>query len=238
MDSRATRGGSFGDDSGSGSGCFSINNCLARNTTKLDGNHLIPDANSSLSTMRTDCPSKQMEEAEQIIAKELTGLSIQERVKALDDLHCVGRQEEEEDPEMVQKALKSFEEELQKANNPTYKLATADQPDDSHLKDANYRLRFLRFNCFDVPKAVSQMLVFLEYKAEYFGKEALHRELTLSDLTEDDIKVLTAGMFHFQRQRDRSGRYIVYCFNKVLLFSGFSAEAFVSCVIRHMMVDR
>jgi len=85
-------------------------------------------------------------------------------------------------------------------------------------------------NQFDVPKAVRQMLNVLLHKDEFFGSSTLDRELLLSDLKKEDINVLTAGMFHFQSETDRSGRYIVYCFNKVLL-SGLTAEAMTRAAI-------
>jgi len=116
-----------------------------------------------------------MKEAEQIIAAELTGLSIQERVHALDDLHCVGGDEGEENVKMLQKALESFQQELQKANNPLYKLAADERPD-CYLNDSSYRLRFVRVNQFDVLKVVCQILNFLGNRTEYFGNEELTKE--------------------------------------------------------------
>mmetsp|Transcript_20308 Transcript_20308/g.49796 ORF Transcript_20308/g.49796 Transcript_20308/m.49796 type:complete len:355 (-) Transcript_20308:238-1302(-) len=74
------------------------------------------------------------------------------------------------------------------------------------------------------------MLNVLLHKDEFFGSSTLDRELLLSDLKKEDINVLTAGMFHFQSETDRSGRYIVYCFNKVLL-SGLTAEAMTRAAI-------
>ena len=79
---------------------------------------------------------------------------------------------------------------------------------------------------FDVPKAVRNMLTVLQYKVEFFGTSTVDREIVLSDLKEEDIQALAAGMNYVASQTDRSGRYILYCINKVLL-SGFSAEALV-----------
>lgn len=168
--------------------------------------------------------SPEMRGAEQIIAAELNGLSIEERVNALDDIHCVGN-EIEETPEMIQKALEQFEEEIQKAKHPMYEMATESNRE-SYLTDPVYRLRFILVNLFDVPKAARQMLSFLQLQSRFFGRNSIGRGVTLSDLNEDDVRTFLSGMFHLQEQTDRSGRYVAYCFNRELL-SGFTTDALV-----------
>ena len=158
--------------------------------------------------------SSEMEAAERIIAAELNGLTIQERVDALDDLHCVGKGEED-DPEMIQKALENFEEEVRKANHPAYELAVIKQ--NPNVQDSEYRLRFLRAAVFDIKKAVQQMLSLLQYQAEYFGIDALDRKIALSDLKDEEVRVILQGMCHFSTQTDRSDRYVAYCFSNVFL---------------------
>ena len=167
--------------------------------------------------------SSEMEAAERIIAAELNGLTIQERVDALDDLHCVGKGEED-DPEMIQKALENFEEEVRKANHPAYELAVLKQ--NPYVQDSEYRLRFLRVALFDVKKAAGQMLSLLQYQAKYFGVDALDRKIGLSDLKEEEVRVILQGMFHFSTHTVRSGRHVVYCFSNIVL-GGFSAETMV-----------
>src|SRR6056300_255310 len=82
---------------------------------------------------------------------------------------------EKKNVEMLQKALESFQQELQKANNPLYKLAADERPD-CYLNDSSYRLRFLRVNQFDVSKVVRQMLNFWGNRAEHFGTEEWTKE--------------------------------------------------------------
>ncbi|CAJ1947101.1 unnamed protein product [Cylindrotheca closterium] len=179
------------------------------------------------SVARPVAASSEMKSAEGIIAAELKGLSIQERVTALDDLHCVG-QGQEEDPEVIRTALEKFEEEVRNANHPAYNLAVRKQ--NPYVQDSEYRLRFLRGALFDVKKAVRQMLSLLQYQAEYFGVDALDRRIALSDLKEEEVRVMLNGMFHYPTQTDRNGRYVTYCFSNVFL-AGIPAETMIrSCL--------
>src|SRR6056300_1048943 len=49
-----------------------------------------------------------MKQTEDLLASEMSKLSVQQRSKALDDVHCVG-EALKETPEMVQKSLASFD---------------------------------------------------------------------------------------------------------------------------------
>ncbi|CAJ1947099.1 unnamed protein product [Cylindrotheca closterium] len=171
--------------------------------------------------------SSEMDIAEGIIAAELNGLSIQERVTALDDLHCVG-QGEEDDPEMIQSALDKFEEEVLMANHPAYNLAVMKQ--NPYVEDSEYRLRFLRATIFDVKKAVRHMLSLLQYQAEYFGVDTLGRKIVLSELKKEEAMLMLRGIHHYSMQTDRNGRYVTYVFSNTLL-AGVPVETIIrSCL--------
>ncbi|CAJ1968405.1 unnamed protein product [Cylindrotheca closterium] len=171
-------------------------------------------------------PSK-MDAAEGIVAAELNRLSIQERENALDDLHCVGH-DEEEDPNVIQNALEKFEEEVRKADHLAYNLAVMKK--NPYVQDSEYRLRFLRVALFDVKKAARQMLSLLQYQAEYFGIDTLDRRIALTDLKEEEVRIMLKGMFHYPTQTDRNGRYMTYCFSNVFV-SAIPVETMIrSCL--------
>eukprot|EP00526_Cylindrotheca_closterium_P023723 CAMPEP_0113640576 /NCGR_PEP_ID=MMETSP0017_2-20120614/21297_1 /TAXON_ID=2856 /ORGANISM="Cylindrotheca closterium" /LENGTH=191 /DNA_ID=CAMNT_0000551867 /DNA_START=464 /DNA_END=1035 /DNA_ORIENTATION=- /assembly_acc=CAM_ASM_000147 len=142
----------------------------------------------------------EMKSIEDFLASEMTKLSVQERSKVLDDLHCVG-EELKETPEMIEESLAEFDQVLQERNEPIYHLATSQNR--SYVEDPSFRLRFLRANLHDVHKSVNQMIGFLSRKEKYFGRDKVARDVTLDDLDEDDIELLLSGLYHIQDGTDR-----------------------------------
>lgn len=116
---------------------------------------------------------------------------MQERTEALHDVHCVG-EELQEDPEIMQKALSDFNDAIQQAQNPTYEIVS--NQNKAYVEDPSFRLRFLRANRFDVGKSLRQMMSFLQHKAAYFGADKMARDITLDDLSEEDVKVMLSGL--------------------------------------------
>jgi hypothetical protein len=160
-----------------------------------------------------DFQKREMKGTEDFLAAELNTLSLQERSKALDDVHCVG-EELQENPEMIKQSLAAFDEEVKAERNPIYELAASQNR--AYVEDPGFRLKFLRAKLHDVKQSVRQMMNFLQYKATYFGEDKLARDITLSDLNQDDIDLMLSGLFHVQDGRDRSGRVIIYMFTHML----------------------
>lgn len=165
-----------------------------------------------------------MKETENFLASELNRLSLNERSKATEDVHCVG-ESSEEDPSLLLKSLKQIDEELKREKNPIYELAA--MQDKSFVEDEEFRTKFLRADFYDAKKAVRRMVTFLKYKLTYFGQDKLTKEITLADLDEEDMDLMTSGLFHIQNEKDRSGRVIIYLFNHLL--GSCSAKALVRC---------
>lgn len=149
----------------------------------------------------------EMKETEDLLAAELSKLSVQERSKALDDLHCVG-EEVQETPEMVHQSLAEFEAILQTSANRIYEVAV--NQNRSFVEDSEFRLKFLRANMHNARKSVHQMLNFLEQKAVYFGEHKVAHDIFPSDLNGEDVELMRSGFFQIQEGRDRSGRTIVH----------------------------
>ncbi|CAJ1936079.1 unnamed protein product [Cylindrotheca closterium] len=162
--------------------------------------------------------------AEEYLASEVHKLSLKERLEALDDVHCVGK-EIETTPEALQDLLTEFDEEVKRSNDPTYKLA--ERLNKAYVEDTAFRLRFLFSKMNNVKQAVTQMLAFLRQKAMYFGKEALGRDILLSDLNTDDLDLMKSAIYYVQAERDSSGRAIVHMSQNAILIEDESVNALI-----------
>ena len=69
-------------------------------------------------------PRQELKQTEDLLASEMNNLTVQERLNALDDVHCVG-EELKETPEMIEHALQEFEKVVQVEKNDVYNLALA-----------------------------------------------------------------------------------------------------------------
>lgn len=154
----------------------------------------------------------EIKDAEEFLASELSKVSIQERHKAMDDVHCVG-EELQEDPSMLERGLREFQKELAELARADRIYQLAVNQNQSYIEGENFRLMFLRANMYDAKRSVRQMLNLLRYKAQYFGEDKVGREITLDDLDPDAIDFVYSGRFHMQREKDRFGRHVVYLFN-------------------------
>eukprot|EP00526_Cylindrotheca_closterium_P007901 CAMPEP_0113652670 /NCGR_PEP_ID=MMETSP0017_2-20120614/28144_1 /TAXON_ID=2856 /ORGANISM="Cylindrotheca closterium" /LENGTH=657 /DNA_ID=CAMNT_0000565561 /DNA_START=153 /DNA_END=2126 /DNA_ORIENTATION=- /assembly_acc=CAM_ASM_000147 len=188
-------------------GCFQ--RCLCFDDERHASSIPVPSLNVQNDT-RT---RREMKSTEDFLASEMNKLSVQERSKALDELHCVG-EELKETPEMIETSLAEFDKVLRERNEPIYNLATSQNR--SYVEDPSFRLRFLRANLHDVHKSVNQMIGFLSRKEMYFGRDKIARDITLDDLEEDDIELLLSGLYHIQDGTDRSGRVVVCFLNHLL----------------------
>lgn len=150
---------------------------------------------------------------EDFLASEMQRLSVMERSKALDDLHCVG-EDLKETPEMAKESLAQFDQVVQDEKNPYYEMAAAQNR--AYVEDPTFRLKFLRANLHNVHRSVRQMYNFLRYKGTYFGNDKIARDITLDDLDEEDKKLMLSGLFHVQDGRDQTGRVVVYLLNTFL----------------------
>lgn len=153
---------------------------------------------------------EEMKQAEDLIASEMNKLSMKEISKALDDVHCVC-EDLNEDDEMVERLLADFDERIKAQCNPTYELAASQ--DRTYVEDKAFRLKFLRANLYDVKRSIRNLMIFLQYKATYFGPDKVGRDIELSDLNQEDLDLLTSGLFHMHEE---SGRIVLYMLSNLL----------------------
>ena len=134
----------------------------------------------------------------------------------------------EEDPDMIQHCLREFDKHLTKqfwqskrkvgsndddssaaSNSPLDAFKLAIEQDSSYIRDVDFRLAFLRADEYDPKLASDRLINFLHQKLLLFGRDKLTKDITLTDLNEQDISCLTCGMMQVLPLKDRSGRTIV-----------------------------
>jgi hypothetical protein len=140
------------------------------------------------------------------LSEELNKLSLVEREDILFDVHGVSDNAVDETPELISRTSKEMNEFLKTFKTDAYALAESQSPE--YLKSAKFRLMFLRADNFDAPNAARQMLQFLEHKLELFGPTKLCKEITLDDLTPEDMRSLENGPMQLMPVRDPSDRAI------------------------------
>mmetsp|Transcript_31408 Transcript_31408/g.75735 ORF Transcript_31408/g.75735 Transcript_31408/m.75735 type:complete len:518 (+) Transcript_31408:81-1634(+) len=172
------------------------------------------DGESSFTKRNQDERQQEMmKPTEDLLSSELNKLSLQERSKALEDLHCVG-EELEETPDMILQSLEEFDQVVKAGIYPMYNQAISQNR--AYVEDSSFRLMFLRANAYDAQKSVRQMVNHLHQKAQYFGEDKIARDIRLDDLNAEDIQVLLSGFLHVQGERDRTGRGILCTFSHLL----------------------
>jgi hypothetical protein len=148
------------------------------------------------------------DETDAFFARELNKLSIKERDEVLQDVHGVS-DVMSEDPTFVRQFLKDLDLELAKipdADKAGYLQAKQQNPE--YVRDEEFLLMFLRADSFDVRNAATRLLSFFQAKLELFGPDKLGKDITLDDLSQDDIECLESGYCQVLPGRDRAGRAI------------------------------
>ena len=149
-------------------------------------------------------------DADSLLAKELSQLSTEEREKVYDDIHGVSAPVEEEE-EATARLLSELEIELNCIHEKTaYEMALA--LNRNYVCNRNFRVMFLRADAYDAKAAAKRMVAFFEQKLEYFGADKLVTDITLQDLTEEDLDSLESGLIQKLKDKDRAGRTVLIVF--------------------------
>lgn len=145
--------------------------------------------------------------AEDVLAKELAALSLEEHEKALFDVHGISGAPEESD-ELLEQKLLEFDVEISKIKHKdAYNIAKSLGPD--YVDSRELRLMFLRSELFEATAAAEKLVLHFERKRELFGQgDVLGRDVRQSDLSEKERKILESGFFQALPSRDAAGRCI------------------------------
>ena len=147
-----------------------------------------------------------IDEVESLLAKAMNKMSMDERNKVIEDVHGVSRVINEF-PSFVAEKLQAFDLEIQQSKTEVYDMAYEQSRE--YVEDPNFRLMFLRSVLFDVPAATNRLMGFFQQKMLYFGPEKLTKDITIMDLSDDDMRIAESGIIQVLPERDRAGRIII-----------------------------
>jgi len=154
------------------------------------------------------------------LANELLKLSFKDRQAIEEEIHGVRCGAAEETPELLDRSLRDFDLQLNARKighrvlrNVIYttRAQAIQQPQSiCYLNDQDVRLRFLRAECFDVPKAVQRLIDYLEFTCEIFGSHIADRPVSIADFkTHEEVTALRNSRGQYLPFRDRSGRRVL-----------------------------
>eukprot|EP00529_Nitzschia_sp_RCC80_P016940 CAMPEP_0113477596 /NCGR_PEP_ID=MMETSP0014_2-20120614/20289_1 /TAXON_ID=2857 /ORGANISM="Nitzschia sp." /LENGTH=659 /DNA_ID=CAMNT_0000370695 /DNA_START=397 /DNA_END=2373 /DNA_ORIENTATION=+ /assembly_acc=CAM_ASM_000159 len=133
------------------------------------------------------------------------------------------------DPNIVEEKLEEFDRFVDSIHpKDAYEMALSADPE--YVRSRNFRLMFLRSQCFNVSEAAWCMVEFFAGKLDLFGPESLTRSLRYSDLKDDDIHYMNRAYQQILPSRDSAGRVVIVdthlCRNVVYKTTRSVARAF------------
>lgn len=158
------------------------------------------------------------------LADELLKLNFKDRNELEEEVHGVRSGAVEETPELLERSLAEFDAELntRKEADPSLdflrnviRISSLDETaadtakTQCYLNDPDIRLRFLRCECFDVKKAVTRIVNFLEFMTILWGDFPADRPVRLSDFNSKEETALLNSRCQYLPFRDRSGRRVL-----------------------------
>ena len=84
--------------------------------------------------------------------------------------------------------------------------------DPNFVHDPNLRIKFLRGERFDTKLAANKLMKHFQVKQKLFGKSKLVKNITQSDLNQEDLDMLYSGITQMLPTKDNAGRVIITCF--------------------------
>jgi len=166
-------------------------------------------------------------DGDDILSKEWLRLSLKDRNDIQEEIHSVFCMVPEESPEMIREALEKLSFELvnnipaeeQRAYLRSQELYSEDDDGATtttyYINEDGFRLRFLRLELFDIPKAARRMCRFLDCLLENFGEDCLKRPVSVKDFSKEDLKMMKKGVLQLLPYRDRVGRRILFIFPRI-----------------------
>lgn len=170
------------------------------------------------------------DEADELLACALNGLSEEERDQVMTDVHGAsvgvaaasssatattasvsgGVHDRLEDKEYVAKKLSELDAALSGIRTkPAYLRAKVQSPE--YVTNREFRLQFLLADSFQPRPAAERLVAYFESKLALFGTDKLTKDLTLSDLSPAEIDCLELGVVQRLAGTDHAGRAVVSC---------------------------
>jgi hypothetical protein len=148
-----------------------------------------------------------------LLTHEMDKLSFKDRNDIYEEIHGVASLARDETPELVEQSLVKMSLEIDRIKHKYLAYVEATESYNPYVHGTEIRLRFLRCDLFDVPKAAVRMLKYLDLTQELFGHLALRRPIQLRDLGKLEMEMLRVGDAQPMPFRDRSGRRLVVAMN-------------------------
>lgn len=145
---------------------------------------------------------------DELLSRELLKLSLQDRNAINEEIHGVQTFAPKESPEMLAEALRKMEIEIREIEHKAA-FDRSQQFPNTYVNNADFRLKFLRSDLFEVKQAAKKMVGFLELVSELYGDFALRRQIQMSDLSREEMQYFRVGHIQLLPYRDRSGRRIL-----------------------------
>jgi hypothetical protein len=145
-----------------------------------------------------------------LINKGMLKFNPNERNAIYEEVHGVGSLCPPESPALVEAALQNLEREL--ALLPSNQKAAYEQSQrlrHTYVNHREFRLRFIRADCFDAKKSALRLTLFLDTVLEIYGPYALERPIRLSDFSKKEMKEMNSGRIQLLPYRDRGGRRVI-----------------------------
>lgn len=161
------------------------------------------------------------DELDRTLARDMLGLSMEERQAALEDLHGVEQLQEENEVE-IQEQLRQLEAQLQQyrraeldrrigGGRDTSAYALAEAMSREYVHDFKFRMMFLRATRYDPSAAADKMLAFFSMKRRLFGANKLCQPITIAHCLDDgDMESLKSGWIQLSPYKDVNGRQIIF----------------------------
>jgi hypothetical protein len=151
-------------------------------------------------------PNLSSKATDDLFAKAMTELSVQEREQVYHDVHGIF-DVAEETSDIITRCLADLDAELNKIQNKhAYELAKRQDP--YYVSNRKLLLKFLRSESFAPQRAAEKLVRFFQVKSDLFGESKLTTEIRIADLNEEDIRLLESGLGQLMPRRDQAGRAI------------------------------
>ena len=169
------------------------------------------DLGSADGLSSSDSPQENVME---VLAKEITNLSLTEREQVFQEIHGV-RELPKETPEYVQERHRAMQTALgaiSSSKRKAYNLAL--EIDSSYVQDVDLRTRFLRCEMWDAEKAATRYVKHFQQKMDLFGKELLCKTIRQKHLSPDARQAVMEGSSQMPA-RDSRGRLVTMVFSNL-----------------------
>jgi hypothetical protein len=146
-----------------------------------------------------------------LIAHELNSLSICDRERTMEEIHGIHARDVTmaEERTDVDDVLRQLQMEIDNiAEKDAYNAAVL--MGSRYVFHRTFRLKFVRAEQYDLPRAAVRMINYLDFARELYGPAVLTRPIRWSDLSDNAQSIVVDGSMQVLPERDPAGRRVVH----------------------------